>query len=158
MNGTGRLPVAGGLFLGGETDALLDGTGSFPISQDQRNTFRSRLRVQPHSRVWFALASSYNSGLPFEIEGPSNANFTAEQYGARILQKVNFERGRIRPSASLDISAGVDILQSDKLKLRLQADAFNLSNRFNLINFSGVFSGTALDAPRNFALRVRSEF
>ena len=158
MNGTGRLPVAGGLFLGGETDALLDGTGSFPISQDQRNTFRSRLRVQPHSRVWFALASSYNSGLPFEIEGPSNANFTAEQYGARILQKVNFERGRIRPSVSLDISAGVDILQSDKLKLRLQADAFNLSNRFNLINFSGLFSGTALDAPRNFALRVRSEF
>ena len=55
-------------------------------------------------------------------------------------------------------SAGVDILQSDKLKLRLQADAFNLSNRFNLINFAGVFSGTALDAPRNFALRVRSEF
>jgi hypothetical protein len=158
MNGTGRLPVAGGLFLGDEADELLDGTGSFPISQDQRNTFRSRLRVQPHYRVWVAFAASYNSGLPFEIEGPSNAQFTAQQYGARILEKVNFARGRIRPSASLDISAGVDILQSDKLKLRIQADAFNLSNRLNLINFSGVFSGTALDAPRNFALRLRSEF
>jgi len=158
MNGTGRLPVAGGLFLGDEADALLNGTGSFPISQDQRNTFRSRLRVQPHSRVWLALAFSYNSGLPFEIEGPLNEQFTVQQYGARILEKVNFERGRIRPSASLDVSAGVDILQSDRLKLRLQADAFNLSNRLNLINFSGVFSGTALDAPRNFALRVRTEF
>ena len=104
------------------------------------------------------MALSYNSGLPFEIEGPSNSQFIAQQYGRRILQKVNFERGRIRPSASLDLSAGVEILQSDRLKLRLQADAFNLSNRLNLINFSGVFSGTALDTPRNFALRLRTEF
>ena len=28
----------------------------------------------------------------------------------------------------------------------------------HLINFAGVFSGTALDVPRSFAVRLRTEF
>jgi hypothetical protein len=158
MIGSGRLPVAGGLFLGDEADTLLNGAGSFPVSQDQRNTFRSRIRIQAHRRVWFAVANSYNSGLPFEIEGPSSPDFIAEQYGPQILAHINEERGRILPSASFDVSAGVDLVHSDRLRLRAQFDAFNLTNRLNLINFSGVFSGTALDAPRNYAVRLRTEF
>jgi len=27
-----------------------------------------------------------------------------------------------------------------------------------VINFSGVFSGTAIDAPRSFAVRLRTDF
>ena len=158
MIGIGKLPVAGGLFLGNNADELLAGTGVFPISQDQRNTLRTRLRVQVHPRVWFAFAASYNSGLPFEVNGISNQQFIEQQYGARILSKVNFERGRIHPSASLDLSAGIDLVRTDKFKVRLQADGFNLANRLNLINFAGVFSGTAVDASRNFAVRLRTEF
>jgi hypothetical protein len=158
MSGVGRLPVAGGLFLGDDVDKLLEGTGSFPNSQDQRNTLRSQVRYQPHPRVWFALGASYNSGLPFEIEGPTNEAFISQQYGERILDHVNFERGRIRPSSSIDASVGIELVHSDKMKLRFQADAFNLSNRLNLINFAGVFSGTAVDVPRSFALRLRAEF
>src|SRR5262249_23722641 len=111
MIGIGRLPVAGGLFLGDQVNDLIQGNGSFPISQDQRNTFRSRIRVQVHPRAWFAVANSYNSGLPFEVDlpgGPVTDAFLAEQYGDRILSRVNFDRGRIRPSASLDASFGVD--------------------------------------------------
>src|SRR5207248_3561979 len=152
MIGFGKLPVAGGLFLGDDASTLIDGTGRFPISQDQRNTLRSQVRFQAHPRVWFAFGASYNSGLPFEINGPANDAFIAQQYGAQILERVNFDRGRIRPSTSLDASAGVELIHSDKMKLRFQADAFNLANRLNLINFAGVFSGTALDAPRSFAL------
>jgi len=158
MTGHGKLPVAGGLFLGDETSDLLNSNVSFPISQDQRNTVRSQLRFQPYPRLWFAISASYNSGLPFEIEGPTNQAFISQQYGQSILDRVNFDRGRIRPSSSLDISAGVELLHSEKIKLRLQADAFNLANRLNLINFAGVFSGTALDVPRSFAIRLRTEF
>jgi len=158
MIGVGRLPVAGGLFLGDEVNGLLDGSGSFPVSQDQRNTLRSRIRIQVHPRVWFAVAHSYNSGLPFEIEGPSSPEFIAEQYGARILGRINDERGRIRPSANLDASIGIELAHSDHLKVRAQVDVFNLTNRLNLINFAGVFSGTALDAPRSYAVRLRTEF
>jgi hypothetical protein len=157
MIGIGRLPVAGGLFLGDDAGSLRD-AGSFPISQDQRNTFRSQLRFQPDARAWLAFATSYNSGLPFEIDGPINANFLAQQYGSRILDQINFARGRVRPSSSIDVSGGLEIVHSDKMRLHFQADMFNIANRLNLINFAGIFSGTALDAPRSFTLRLRSEF
>ena len=52
----------------------------------------------PHPRFWLAFGASYNSGLPFEIDGPLNVNFIAQQYGSAILDRVNFDRGRIRPS------------------------------------------------------------
>jgi len=136
----------------------LEGMGSFPISQDQRNTLRSQLRLQPRPRLWAAFGASYNSGLPFEIEGPSTVDFLAQQYGSRILNRVNFSRGRVRPSSSLDVSGGAELLHSEKLKIHLQTDVFNIANRLNVINFAGVFSGTALDAPRSFTLRLRSEF
>ena len=158
MSGIGRLPVAGGLFLGDDVNELLNSDESFPISQDQRNTLRSQIRFQPHPRFWLALATSYNSGLPFEIEGPANLDFIAQQYGPRILGRVNFNRGRVRPSSSLDASAGVEFFHSDHARLRLQADVFNLWDRLNLINFAGVFSGTALDVPRSFSLRLRADF
>ncbi len=157
MVGFGYLPVAGGLFLGDDTGSL-SGTGVFPISQDQRNTLRSQVRFQPHPKFWFAFMTAYNSGLPFEIEGPTNAAFIAQQYGPEILRKVNYERGRILPSSSLDVSAGVEILHTEKARVRFQVDAFNIADRLNLINFAGVFSGTAIDAPRSFALRLRVEF
>jgi hypothetical protein len=119
---------------------------------------RSQIRIQPHSRFWLAFAASYNSGLPFEDEGLTDEAFVESQYGDRILDRVNFDRGRVRPSSSLDFSAGVELLRSDQLRLRFQADVFNLTNRLNLINFAGVFSGTALDMPRSFSLRLRAEF
>jgi hypothetical protein len=158
MIGVGRLPVAGGLFLGDNARGLLQQAGSFPISQDQRNTFRSHLRFQPRPRFWAAFATSYNSGLPFEIDGPADIDFLAHQYGTRILDQVNFDRGRVRPSSSIDVSGGFEMVHSDKIRVHFQADIFNLANRLNLINFAGVLSGTALDSPRSFTLRLRSEF
>jgi len=156
--GRGYLPVAGGLFLGDEADSLISGSGSFPITQDQRNTVRAQVRVQPHPRFWFALSGWYNSGLPFELEGPQDPAFIALQYGSRILHEVDFDRGRVLPSKSLDVSAGADLVNREALKLRLQAGVSNLTDRVNLINFSGVFSGTALGAPRRFGLRVSLDF
>ena len=109
-------------------------------------------------RLWFAFGASYNSGLPFEIEGPTNEEFIKQQYGENILERVDFERGRVKPSSSLDASLGVEVIQSEKMRLRFQADVFNIANRLNLINFAGVFSGTAVDASRHFAIRMRTEF
>ncbi|HEY2844594.1 MAG TPA: TonB-dependent receptor, partial [Bryobacteraceae bacterium] len=158
MVGVGFLPVAGGLFLGDDAQSAVSGSGSFPISQDQRNTVRARVRFQPTHRLWFALGSSYNSGLPFEIDGPANMTFISQQYGPEILAKVNFDRGRVRPSSSLDTSVGVTLFEADRKTVRLQGDVSNLTNRLNLINFSGVLSGTAVDAGRNFAVRMNVSF
>jgi len=158
MVGTGFLPVAGGLLLGDDAGDAVGGKGSFPITQDQRNSVRGRVRFQPDHRIWFAFGASYNSGLPFEIEGPTNMAFIAQQYGPEILAKVNFDRGRVRPSASLDSSVGISLFEADRKTVRVQADVFNLADRLNVINFSGVLSGTSIEAGRNFAIRLNVGF
>ena len=156
MLGRGQLPVAGGLLLG-DAQGLVEGAGSFPITQDQRNSFRGRVRIQASRRVWLALESDYNSGLPVELN-IADMTFLTQQYGAAILSKVNFERSRVRPSASFDASAGISLYQLDRKSVRLQADVFNLFDRLNVIDFEGVLSGTALQAGRNFALRLNASF
>ena len=159
MVGRGITPVSGGLFLGDEADELLQSHGSFPITQDQRNTVRARVRFQAHPHVWLALGGRYNSGLPVEIEGgPTNDDFVRAQYGQRILDRVNFSRGRTRPSSAVDASLGWDIWRQERRSVRLTFDALNLTDRLNVINFSGVFSGTAVEPPRSFSVRLRSEF
>ena len=112
-----------------------------------------------------ACEGSFGSGLPFEdFEGtPEEA---AEQFGQEVLDRVNFETGRVKPNASLDIAGGVTVLKWAKSALRLQAEVRNLTNRFvwvvllvmlgfDVINFAGLFSGTALGAPRSLSVRLR---
>jgi TonB dependent receptor/Carboxypeptidase regulatory-like domain len=154
----GRLPIAGGLFLGNDVAEQLSSTETFPITQDQRHTFRTRVRAQLHPRAWVAIAGTYNSGLPVETDSLASPAFLATQYGQAVLDRVDFDRGRVRPSSSLDLSFGADLKRSGNRSLRLQADVFNLTDRLNVINFAGLFSGTAIGAPRSGAIRLRFEF
>jgi hypothetical protein len=157
LRGIGELPVTGGLFLGDEAAIDLESTDRFPVSQDQRHTARARAAYQLTQSGWVALAWAYGSGLPFEdFNGtPEDA---IEQFGQRVVDRVNFETGRVRPSASLDLSTGLVAAKSAKHTVRLQAEVRNLTNRFDVINFAGLFSGTAIAAPRSFALRLRYDF
>lgn len=153
LHGVGRLPVTGGLFLGEDIEEL-DSTEDFPLTQDQRHTMRGRVTYQLSPSAWIAVAGSFGSGLPFEdFEGtPEEA---AEQFGQNVIHRVNFETGRVRPNASLDIAGGITLTRSAKKALRIQAEVRNLTNRFDVINFAGLFSGTALAAPRSFSVRLR---
>jgi hypothetical protein len=155
MRGVGDLPITGGLFLGEETE-LLTSSGRFDISQDQRHTVRGRLAYQVRPSAWVALTAACGSGLPFEFEGdPAEA---IEQFGERIVEQVDFEAGRVRPTFTLDASAGFVIARTGRRALSLQADVRNVTNRLNVINFTGLFSGTALGAPRSVSLRLRADF
>jgi len=156
MLGTGYFPVTGGLFLGDQAAGVLSSTDRFPISQDQRNTLRARFRYQAAPRLWFALGGSYGSGLPVEFDGTYQAALA--QYGQTIVNQVNFDRGRVRPSFSLNASARVILWKNEKQSLRLQADVQNLTDRLNVIDFAGLFSGTALAEPRSAAIRLQAEF
>ena len=156
MRGFADLPITGGLFLGDEAATLPASAGRFPISQDQRHTVRGGIgyQVTPSFRV--ALATSYGSGLPFEFTG--DLPEAIAQYGQRIVGRVDLETGRVRPSFSLDASSGLVVVKRPKLGVRLQGDVRNLTNRLTVINFAGLFSGTALAAPRSFAVRLLSDF
>ena len=156
MVGFGYTPVTGGLFLGDEVSDALANTGRFAVSQDQRNTVSTRFRYQVVSRAWVAFGGAYGSGLPTEFDG--TIQDAIQQFGQQIVDRVNFDRGRVRPSLSLGASVGADLVKREHLVMRLQADVQNFNNRLNVINFAGLFSGTGIGPPRSYAIRLGIEF
>ena len=157
MVGSAYFPVTGGLFLGQEaTNALTNLSGRFWVSQDQRNTVRTRFRYQISPRFWAALGADYGSGLPVDFDGTYEQALA--EYGQQVLDRVNLERGRVRPSLSVDASFGAYLWQKDNVAMRIQVDTQNLNNRLNLIDFAGLFSGNAIAPPRSFAIRLRTDF
>jgi hypothetical protein len=131
----------------------------FWVSQDQRNTAHGRLRFQASRRLWLATEAFFGSGLPVELDtGDTDYQFLLAQYGPRILNEVDFARGRVRPSYSLDASSGIDLYRKENKVLTLEVQISNLTNHLNVINFDSLFSGTAIDPPRSFEMRLKAGF
>lgn len=157
MVGAVWFPVAGGLFLGDDASSAAAQTqGHFAATQDQRNTLSSRLQYTLTKRVWVAASAMYGSGLPFAYAGdPATA---LAQYGPAVISKVNFDRGRIRPQTSVDLTAGVDLFRRDERNVAFQITAQNIADRLNVIDFAGLFSGNAIGPDRALYLRLRTSF
>lgn len=166
MLGKASYPVTGGLFLGDDAQGI-PLSGSFPISQDQRNTVRGRVRYQIHPRFWIAGGIQYDSGLPFEFQcdpdltlqeciyGPGGP---AQTYGPEVVSRVNFARGRVYPSFQVNASAGADVYKSDRAVVKFQVDGQNLTDVLDVIDFGGLFSGNAIGPSRSFAFRLTTSF
>jgi hypothetical protein len=155
--GNAWFPVTGGIFFGADaSNAASQLTGHFPDSQDQRNTFRGRVRYQATPRIWTAFGVQYDSGLPFDFDGDP-ATVLAE-YGQQVLNRINFARGRIDPTFQANASAGAEIYKSKRVRIRFQADGENLNNVLHVIDFGGLFSGNAIGPSRSFALRITNTF
>ena len=153
-------PITGGLLLGSDNSSTLADNSKFAVTQDQRNTVRARVRAQATKRVWAALSAEYGSGLPVELDDPANIdlNFLLAQFGPEILAHVNLDRGRVRPNFSLGAAAGVQLYRKESRSLNIQVEANNLPDRVNVLNFAGLFSGTAVAAPRSASARLRFNF
>jgi hypothetical protein len=157
MVGNVWFPVTGGLFLGDDAnDAITQLNGHFPDSQDQRNTLRTRFQYQVLPRIWFAAGAEYGSGLPFEYEG-TEADALA-RYGPQVVSRINFTRGRIRPLLAVNSSLGVDVYKGERMITRFQVDGGNLTNRLNVIDFGGLFSGNAIAPARSVTMRLNTSF
>ncbi len=155
--GSAYLPVTGGLFLGDDASAALAQTGGrIWVSQDQRNTVRSRVRYDfPHG-VWADSGVTYDSGLPTEFGGDYGE--AVAQYGATLVSRVNFERSRVRPALAAEASVGIILAQREGRRLSLEVNGYNLNNRLNLVDFAGLFSGNAVAPPRSWNARMRYSF
>jgi outer membrane receptor protein involved in Fe transport len=158
LKGTADLPVVGGLFIGDEALEELEETGTVPITQDQRHTFRAQARYDVTDRIWTAATIRYGSGLPVELDDDVDREELEEQYGQEILDQVDFEHGRVKPNLTLDLGLSAELWRTSSRRLMLRAEFANISDRLNVINFAGVFSGTAIAAPRSAAVRVQYEF
>ena len=169
MLGRASSPVTGGLFIeGGEAEELRDVVKHFPISQDQRNTVAALFRLQLHPRIWTSAGLRFGSGLPVELEDDDDDDGREEEGGDEyaddegaqlisqpILDLVNFERGRVRPNLSLDFSVGARLWTTGSRAVTLQLDVRNVTDRLNVINFSGLFSGTSLAPGRQVTAQLR---
>jgi hypothetical protein len=158
LKGTADLPVVGGLFIGDEALDELEATGTIPVTQDQRHSFRAQARYESTRRIWTAATVRYGSGLPVELEDDADPEDLEEQYGGEILDQVDFEAGRVRPNLTLDLGVGAELWRGAARRLMLRAEFANITDRLNLINFAGIFSGTAIGGPRSASVRVAYEF
>ena len=150
-------PVTGGLFLGNNaTAAETQLSGHFADSQDQRNTVRGRLRYQVKPQLWVAAGIQYDSGLPFEFDGDPSTVYA--EYGQQVLNRINFDRGRIFPATQVNASVGLVLHKSERVNMELQADGQNLRNILDVIDFGGLFSGNAIGPPRSVMLRLTTSF
>ncbi len=155
--GNAWFPVTGGLFFGSDaSNAATQLSGHFPDSQDQRHTVRGRVRYQWTPRVWTAFGAQYDTGLPFEFDGDPST--VLAQYGQQVLDRINFNRGRIDPTFQTNASAGIELYKTDRVATQLQIDGQNLGNVLDVIDFGGLFSGNAIGPGRNFALRLSTSF
>lgn len=160
QTGIGQRPITGGLFLGSETANIPD-TSKFPVSQDQRNTVRARVRFQATERLWFATSAEYGSGLPVALNGPadpSQINFFLQQYGPAIVNEVNFNAGRVRPNFSLDVAVGATLFHKEGRDVSFEIEGHNLTDKVNVLNFASLFSGTAVAPPASVNARLKVGF
>ena len=186
MVGIAASPVTGGLFVeGGEAEELRDERVEFPISQDQRNTVAAHVQVDVTRRVWVSAGVRYGSGLPIELEDDDDDEDldegeggdddddageaegidddddngdVEEEVSAAILDRVNLSRGRVRPVLSIDFSVGARVWERGNRSATLQFDLRNATDRLNVINFTGLFSGTALAPGRQATVQLRLRF
>ncbi|MGA9980505.1 MAG: TonB-dependent receptor [Candidatus Sulfotelmatobacter sp.] len=155
--GNAWFPVTGGLFVGQDAvDATTQLTGHFQDSQDQRNTASLRIRYQLTSRLWIGGGSEYGSGLPFDFDGTEQE--VVAEYGQAVLDRINLDSGRIKPTLAVNASLGAQLYKTEKLAFNFQVDGENLNNRLNIIDFGGLFSGNAISPPRSYGLRMAATF
>ncbi len=157
LRGNGYFPVTGGLFIGDDAqNASSAMSGFFPVSQEERNAVRLRVRYDLTPRVWLAFGGTYDSGQPIDFTGTYEQALA--QYGPAVVNRVNFSRARPRPLVSFNASLGVLLRQSEHYPVRFQIDGNNLADQINVLNFAGLFSGTALGAPRSVNARLQFSF
>jgi hypothetical protein len=158
QSGIGSGPITGGLFLGSDAAGVLTNTSPFAVSQDQRNTARARVRFQADKRLWVATSAQYGSGLPADLGSGEDQSFLHAQFGSAILDRVDFDRGRTRPTFSLDFAAGVQLYRKELRSVALQVQVSNVTDRVNVINFASLFSGTAVSVPRSVSASLKLNF
>jgi len=153
QKGVGQGPITGGLFLGSEAANIPD-TSKFPISQDQRNTARARVRFEATERVWLATSAEFGSGLPADVNGPIDPT----QFDPAILSRVNLAAGRVRPNFSFDAAAGATLYHKEGRDVSFEIEGHNLTDQVNVINFTSLFSGTAIAPPASVSAALKLAF
>jgi hypothetical protein len=150
-------PINGGLFLEDEIGDIGPGT-RFTPDHDQRHVASSGVTFQPGSRgVVAALTARYASGTPVDVDDdePDDREELEARPGA---DRVDFERGRVRPRFVVDLAVSQTLRRRSRAALTVRASMLNLTNDAYALNFGNPFSGTHFGAPRTFRVDLQLGF
>jgi len=75
-----------------------------------------------------------------------------------VINHLNFNRDRINPYFTQNVSVGADVLKREKFTTRFQGDIANVSNTLEVIDFGGLFSGNAIGPGRQYSFRLLTLF
>lgn len=145
----GTTPVTGGLPIGSGNQLIPN--LKFPGDQDERNEGQFGVTYAHKSGLWTTFTGRFDSGVPSEID-PSDA--TSGEIDPRIAAELDFNRGRIKPRALFNVTAGYELMKESSHPVSLQFGANNLTDRLYLYNFRSIFSGTHVGRPREFTGRI----
>jgi len=156
----GVTPIRGGLFLGENPQDLFLSGLKFANDHDQRNEAQVQVSYTHHpSGIYASFNGRYDSGVPVDVEpGTTLSEFVAQGFDPRLFDKIDFQRGRVRPRTILDFSVGADLMQKERVSMNVQFDVQNVTNELFLYNFESVFSGTHTGYPRLFSGRLSLRF
>jgi TonB-dependent receptor-like protein/carboxypeptidase family protein len=155
----GFAPLVGGLFLGEAVELRSKAGQRVNNEEDQRNTlvFQAMYDRLPGG-AWMAFGGRHDSGYAIELEEETTPENFARDFSEKILDRVNFERGFIKPHTVLDFSIGKDIKLNEHVRLSAQFNVRNIADTFYLISFESVSSGTTVGRPRNYSGKVSLDF
>lgn len=155
----GFAPITGGLFLGEAIDLRERAGQRVHNEEDQRNTvvFQFMYDRLP-GKFWTAFGGRHDSGYAVELEPDSSEEEFAKEFPEKVLDRVNFDQGFIKPHTVLDFSVGRDFHLNDHVSMSGQFNIQNLADRFYLITFESVFSGTTIGRPRSYSGRLSFNF
>lgn len=155
----GFAPITGGLFLGEAIDTLQRAGERVKIEEDQRNTVPFELRYEHLPRhFWLLFSGRHDSGFSVELEPDVTREEFEAEFPEKILEQVNFEGGFVKPHTVLNLSVGKEFKVSERVSMTGQFNVENLADKFYLITFESVFSGTTIGRPRSFSGTLRVNF
>jgi outer membrane receptor protein involved in Fe transport len=156
----GVTPINGGLFLGEAVETLQHPGLRFPNDHDERNAGQFQINyTNKRSGWWASFGGRYDSGVPIDVEpGTTREQFIEEGFDQRLFNKIDFQRGRVKPRTILSFSTGIDLFQKERTSVSLALDVQNLADELFLYNFESVFSGTHVGPPRLWSGRLTLKF
>lgn len=169
----GSTPFAAGLVLGEEGESYSNpfkGEDSFPTEHNQLLTASFGITYQHRSGLFATIGGRFDSGLPFDLEGPQGQPLDEAQSRQELLRRgytddviklldlapetAGSPDRSVAPHAVFDVSGGCNFLSLSRIPVKLTLTVLNIFDTAYLYKFESSFGGTHFGVPRTFTARV----
>jgi outer membrane receptor protein involved in Fe transport len=150
-------PVTGGLFIEDEVAEIQEGT-RFTPDHDQRHALTAMgAYANERRRVRLSGAFRYQTGTPagIETDEPGDLEELRDRPGS---DTVDFETGRVKPRAVLDLRSEWTLAHGSRRNAVLSLWMNNVTDETYAFNFGNPFSGTHFGSRRRVGIALRVEF